>query len=427
MPQRVFLSYSHDDRELAARLSAKLRSAGLAVFDPEAIGTGELIHRAIESAIAAADLFIFLDPGRSGAGGWASTELAWAMERATAGDLPLLPVLVRDGRGVTESISSRFRGVTIERGDANTPAVVEAALAILNDRTGISPTPSSARPKPATDTLLRLLDTDLAKAPAAAAVVVDELVRRVPRGDSRGAKRLEMLRRISGWASESLGLNHPSAVSAQAQLARALEDLGRFKEASAVLSSSLEEANRSIGSDSSVSLDLSLRLARAHQRQGNLETSRAVLEHVLSAAAASGNRHAAAIAGLALAEVLAQEGRSDASRAALFKALELGDDGGDEQARLATLLRLARVLTSTSEFSASHGPLKVALRTIAETGDARTRVNALLALADLYKSTGEESAARSTLSEASEYAIRVLGEEDLLSRFARERTQESLQ
>ena len=419
MARRVFLSHAMRDRVLALRLSESLRASDVQVFDPERIEPGKPLHRAIEDALAAADLFIFIDPGPMQEGSWTSLELSSAIQRASAGSLPILPILVGDGRPATDWLSQRFRTVTLDRDARNVGEAVEAALAVLGAGQRSQSSPSANRAKTPTETLFRLLETDLAAAPVASAFVVDELVRRAPRGSSRTRQRIEVLQRVAAWSSDSLGAEHQSTLSAMAQLARSLDEAGRYDEAALVLESSLEIARRSIGAESSASLALSMSLVRTLARQGDFRASRDVLRGV----EASGNPRMRATAKLALAEVLALEGDLDGSWSALAEGLQSEGCVADDRVRVAALLRLAEVLADEDAFIASRDVLALLASTADETHDVRARTRALLALASVFEKEGRNEESGRALADAARFAASELGNDDPLTSLARERAE----
>lgn len=87
----AFISYSHDDREFAARLSARLHLAGLSHFrDTDQIAWGEYIPDRIHSALnQATHLIVLISPG-SEQSQWVSYEMGFARGR----NIVLVPYLL---------------------------------------------------------------------------------------------------------------------------------------------------------------------------------------------------------------------------------------------------------------------------------------------------------------------------------------------
>ena len=64
---RVFISHSYEDKRWAYQIAAKLKQAGLYVWNPEAeLFPGDNWHLEIGKALAAAEAMIVLDVARGG-------------------------------------------------------------------------------------------------------------------------------------------------------------------------------------------------------------------------------------------------------------------------------------------------------------------------------------------------------------------------
>lgn len=95
---RVFLSYSHSDRDLVVRVHAALNAAGFDTFlDDRELPPGEEYNARIKLAIDDADLFIFFVSERSlRPGSYAVTELSFAERKWRNPSGYVLPVLLED-------------------------------------------------------------------------------------------------------------------------------------------------------------------------------------------------------------------------------------------------------------------------------------------------------------------------------------------
>jgi hypothetical protein len=93
---RVFLSYAHEDQELAARIDAAIRAEGYGCFfDTSGLEPGDPFNRVIRREIERADAFVFLaSPSAVEPGGYALTELAFAEKRWADDASAVLPVVV---------------------------------------------------------------------------------------------------------------------------------------------------------------------------------------------------------------------------------------------------------------------------------------------------------------------------------------------
>jgi hypothetical protein len=102
MKQRVkaFLSYSHDDRDLAARIAEGLRTAGVeAWFDQWEILPGDsLIQKIFAEGLSGADAFIVLITPNSISSRWVQQELDVAMVRRIEGVTRIIPIIIGDTR-----------------------------------------------------------------------------------------------------------------------------------------------------------------------------------------------------------------------------------------------------------------------------------------------------------------------------------------
>lgn len=95
---RIFLSYSHADRDLVLRVHAALNAAGFDTFvDDRELPPGEEYNSRIKRAIDDADVFIFFASERSlRPGSYAVTELSFAERKWRNPSGHVLPVLLED-------------------------------------------------------------------------------------------------------------------------------------------------------------------------------------------------------------------------------------------------------------------------------------------------------------------------------------------
>ncbi|GEM_PF-3028849 len=97
-PVRVFVSYAHEDREFAAKLTQDLKGAGFEVWYAEGeIRVGESIVQRISRALQEGDFLIVVLSPDSVASDWVQRELNTAlMEQLSQKQVTVLPVLWRD-------------------------------------------------------------------------------------------------------------------------------------------------------------------------------------------------------------------------------------------------------------------------------------------------------------------------------------------
>ena len=126
----VFLSYSSDNVDLAARLAHSLKDAGDDVFwDRESLPVGEAYDRLIREAIQGSDVFVFLlDPAAVSHGSYALAELNIAERASADSEMKVLPVMV--SAIDFDSLPPFLRSITVlqPRGD-----VLAEALAAVAD------------------------------------------------------------------------------------------------------------------------------------------------------------------------------------------------------------------------------------------------------------------------------------------------------
>ena len=93
---KAFISYSHTDREIAARIAEALRKGGVEVwFDKWEILVGDsLIQKIFQEGLAGADAFIVVISQSSVNSKWVQQELDAAMVKRIEGVTRVIPVLI---------------------------------------------------------------------------------------------------------------------------------------------------------------------------------------------------------------------------------------------------------------------------------------------------------------------------------------------
>jgi TIR domain-containing protein len=128
----IFLSYSSDQAETAARIELSLREDGHAVFrDRTSLPPGESFDAQIRQAVAASDLFVFLITRNSvSAGHYTLTELKFAQEKWGNPSGHVLPVVLE--AVPSEAIPAFLRAVTILKPIGNVTAEVAGEVARMS-------------------------------------------------------------------------------------------------------------------------------------------------------------------------------------------------------------------------------------------------------------------------------------------------------
>lgn len=110
---RIFLSYAHEDKEIAQSLAEGLRDGGAEVWlDEEALNVGDSLVARIEAAIRSSDLFLILISPASERSAWVSRELGLALgsEQRTR----VVPVLLSNA-----SVPSDLQDILYLKADPN--------------------------------------------------------------------------------------------------------------------------------------------------------------------------------------------------------------------------------------------------------------------------------------------------------------------
>jgi hypothetical protein len=132
---RAFISYAHEQRDLAERLALGLRNEGVKVFfDRDALPVGESFDDRIRRALLQSDCFIFLASADSlKKGAYPLTELNLAKTRWPRPAGWVLPVSV-DGTTI-DQLPPYLRAVSVLRPDGDAVAeALDASLALLHAR-----------------------------------------------------------------------------------------------------------------------------------------------------------------------------------------------------------------------------------------------------------------------------------------------------
>lgn len=127
-PYRVFISYSHQDKELAQAIIAHLRAEGVYPITDHQIRIGEAFSEAIRDMIESSHIFVPLVTENANQRLWVQQEIGYA----TAMHVPVCPVAVGIGNlpaGMTEQI----QGIFIE-GKDNKPPTFEAIMEVVSSR-----------------------------------------------------------------------------------------------------------------------------------------------------------------------------------------------------------------------------------------------------------------------------------------------------
>jgi hypothetical protein len=99
--KRVFLSYSHDSEEAAARIVQQLRKEGLKVWAAEEqLRPGEPIRPAVERAIADADVVLVL------LSKILDETVRWEIDAALRRKIRIIPIRIEDGAPIPKKISN---------------------------------------------------------------------------------------------------------------------------------------------------------------------------------------------------------------------------------------------------------------------------------------------------------------------------------
>lgn len=338
---QVFLSYSHQDRAVADKLARELRAAGASVFSGhDKIEAGSSVSAVMSRELAEAKVFVSIDEGSTAHSRHLLSEVDTAVSRSMAGGLAVLPVRLA-GRGATDKLNA-FRHIEVGL-DGNLDRVVAIVLdsLITHPRAGIDADESKLA------FLGSLLRADLAKAPLAASLVLDELSRSIGADLDQLNEQLDHLRDALAWGTRHLGHGHPSVATLTHRLSDALFRLQRFAEAASLN----EEILASAASPADTVIPL-LNMADALSAQEEWAQAEKRYLDVLAVARRNGYSSAAATALVRLGRIKQRE-RMLSDAVHLFEeALDVSTALGDPSARVDALIGLSEVCLQNGDVDA---------------------------------------------------------------------------
>ena len=342
----VFLSYTMRDAQVAQRLAHALRQAGISVFwDRDSTAPGETIHDALAKALSEARAFVFLHPVEVGSSGFLQLETDAALSRSKSGGLLVLPVLL-PGREPTGDIGT-FRYIRLKSSEDLGPVVEVVAKAL--DSKGV---PAST-PGRYMSFLSALLRTDLAQAPQAASLVLDEIS-----STAEGRPEdLEVLRAALDWGEHNLRPDHPAVRSSRYQLSHLLQLVGRYEESAALSGDVLASSDNPFDR-----LSAGINLGNALAALGDLGAAEGRYREVLFLADQLGNRSAEGAAFVALASVALRRGDLELARSQFQKAVDVTSQTGDTSARVSALVGLSNVQNASGDHGSALSSATEALR-----------------------------------------------------------------
>lgn len=106
---RIFVSYSHEDKDLFGGLTEFLKEKGFYVLCDRDIGVGRPFTDAIKGLIAHAHVFMPLITANAQKRPWVHQETGYAMARG----IPILP-LVTEGAGVPQDMVAQLQAIVVE-------------------------------------------------------------------------------------------------------------------------------------------------------------------------------------------------------------------------------------------------------------------------------------------------------------------------
>lgn len=306
----VFLSYTRRDSAVAARLAEQLRLGGVSVFDAQSITAGENFAQALSTAIAQARAFVLLVP-ESETSEWVEKETQAAVARSASDGLPVLPVLLPGRQSAGDVLRFRYLQVGTERDFSQ---VVDVVASVLRSAPYASLSAAGLR----LSFLSSLLDSDLNRAPHAAALVLEEISQTVGGDVEDFERQLAVLRHATEWGERNLGPSHPSMASLRYRLVEVLGRSGRHEESIELRRRALE---LSVTPEERV--ELGLGLANQLVAYGLLEEATVYYGQSLELALASGSDSAAAAALVGLGTAARAMGDLNGARTYFERAVDL--------------------------------------------------------------------------------------------------------
>lgn len=338
----VFLSYSHRDSQIAWRLWRQLREAGVDTFWDRDIPAGLPVREAVSEAIAAAKIFVLLHPGHHGSSDFIGLETQAAITRSLAGDLRLIPVLL-PGRPPIDDIGAfQYVGADSEH---DFKYVVQLIVDALGAPARAHPSDRDRR-----QSLLRsLLESDLGKAPQAAALVLDEIASSFETDPSGDGEEFDLLYRATQWAEQHLGIRHRSHVSLRYQLSAALLHAGRYEESIGLSRRILENATTE-----REKLEVGVNLGYALFQIGSLDAASDQYQTVMYMAQRNDSPSVLTTCLVALGSIARAYG--DYARAEHYyeRALEVSAHFVQSSARIGALIGLSEIAAQTGDTEAER-------------------------------------------------------------------------
>ena len=215
----------------------------------------------------------------------------------------------------------------------------------------------------------------------------------------------------------TLGEEHPSTLTAMANLASSLRTLGNAKAARELEEQTLEVSRRTLGEEHPSTLTAMVNLASSLRTLGDAKAARELLEQALEVRRRTlGEEHPSTLTAMAnLAESLRALGDATAARELLEQTLEVRRRtlGEEHPSTLTAMANLASSLWALGDAKAARElleqTLEVSRRTLGE--EHPDTLTAMANLAESLRALGNAKAARELLEQALEVRRRTLGEE----------------
>lgn len=308
-----------------------LELAGVSVFTDEALSVEVNYFDALGVALAGAKAFVLIIPERRNTSWWLQLEIQAALGRSATGNLLFFPVLL-PGREVTVDLNG-YRWINASPGEKDFRS---AADLIAKALAGSAAPEEPSEQLRAARQLIALMDTDLYRAPLAAASVLDTLATFIGSEDD-APEQIEMLRSALSWGEMHLGEEHRSVVSLRVRFKNVLAASERYEESLSLVTKSLRTAATARERAEALAELAGLRLA-----SGDLEGARALYHQVLEASPDTGSRQARLNALASLAAIARQSGDTHEAAALYRNVLGSADRYLDPQLRAIAILGLAQ-------------------------------------------------------------------------------------
>lgn len=367
----VFLSYSLRDNQVAARLVNELQLAGLSVAWDRDFLPGTSITESLQKGIAESKAFVLLVPEEVDSSEFLRRETDTAMVRSATGDLLVLPVLL-PGRKPAGDVA-RFRYISVES-ERNLSSVAEVVSKAVH---------SAGMPRPTGERLrvfflATLLRTDLARAPLAASLVLDEISQSVVSDIDDVGQQLTVLRDAVGWGRAHLGTHHPSVTLLMHRLVDALLRSGRYEE-----SIELSRAALDTTTNPKDRLEASINLGNALLAVGRDSEAEHYYHEALAVAQTLSSDSASGIAWVALGTLARQRGDRSQAQMLLEEAIRVTEKLIHPRTRVNALLGLCEIFIEKGEDArgAQYAEEALWLTRTALSGDHDLELRALRAAA----------------------------------------------